>query len=389
MRARFAISVTSKTETCLAGGSSYILSRAHSLQQLGCCVDGCDPQDLKLVDEKRFRQRFGRELNLSQKADFSTRPTHVYLLCGWHTCSDIPLTSVPTSARRGESDIHIQIASGFSPIAKNGRRVVFEHSTERSLIKIEDVADFEVKGGRQILVWPAAGATQKDIEIFLFGPAWAALCHQRGILPLHASAIVTGKGITAFAGHSGVGKSTTAAWLNSFGYELIADDILPVSFNRNSIPGAWPYLRRLKLHPDPIIQLAFAPAEMVSETLDKGRYFVRPKRTGDDKWRRLDRIYLLENEVTDSHAPIEQITGVDAVHALVDQTYHFNFILGNRRFGDHLAFCTRLASKILIYRVRRSQLSDAGKKLGSLICAHLEGAELRPGLIISRPAPRE
>jgi hypothetical protein len=257
-------------------------------------------------------------------------------------------------------------------MGKSTGRFVFKHSAECSFIGIEGVADFEIREGRQIRVWLAAGATQKDIEIFLFGPAWATLCHQRGILPLHASAIVTGKGITAFAGHSGAGKSTTAALLNSLGYELIADDILPVSFNQDSIPGAWPYLRRLKLHRDPIIQLAYTPTEMVSETLDRAKYFVHPKRGGHDKWNRLERLYLLENHVTDSQVPIEQITGADAVRALVDQTYHFNFILGTRRFRDHLAFCTRLASKILIFRLHRSPLNDEGKKLGSLICAHLE-----------------
>ena len=107
---------------------------------------------------------------------------------------------------------------------------------------------------------------QKDIEIFLFGPVWATLCHQRGMLPLHASAIVTKGGITAFAGHSGAGKSTTAALLSSLEYELIADDILPVSFNHNSVPGAWPYLRRLKLRGDSINQLGLTPTEQVSET---------------------------------------------------------------------------------------------------------------------------
>jgi hypothetical protein len=215
---------------------------------------------------------------------------------------------------------------------------------------------------------------QKDIEIFLFGPAWATLCHQRGMLPLHASAVVTGKGIIAFAGHSGAGKSTIAGLLNSFGYELITDDILPVSFNRNSSPGAWPYLRRLKLQRDPIIQLGFRPTETVSETLDKEKYFVHPRCIGDDKWRRLDRLYLLENDLTGSDAPIKQITGVDAVRALVDQTYHFNYILGTRRFGDHLAFCTRLASNILIYRLHRCPSTDGGKKLASLVRLHVERA---------------
>jgi hypothetical protein len=85
--------------------------------------------------------------------------------------------------------------------------------------------------------------------------------------------------------------------------------------------------------------------------------------------------YLLENEndVTDSHVPIEQITGVDPVRALVDYASHFKFILDIRRFGHHLAPCARLASNILIYRLRRSP-SNAREKLGSLICTHLEGA---------------
>jgi hypothetical protein len=281
---------------------------------------------------------------------------------------------VPTSVNDERNfDILIEIATGRPPLLKTTSRFVFQHATECSLIQIKDVADFEIREGRQIRIWPATGASQKDIEIFLLGPAWATLCHQRGTLPLHASAIVTGKGVTAFAGHSGAGKSMTAGLLGSFGYELIADDILPVSFDRDSIPGAWPYLRRLKLHRNPIIQLALTPGERVSETLDKDKYFVHPTRSGDDKWRRLERIYLLENDTTDSLAPIEQLTGADAVRALVDQTYHFNFIRGTQLFADHLAFCTRLAGKVLIYRLRRSQF-DAGDKFGSLIRTHFEGA---------------
>ena len=169
----------------------------------------------------------------SQEIGFCTRGPYAYTLCGWRTRSDIPLTSVPTSTYGDESvDIVIQIAPGYSPIRKNGRRLTFEHSRECSLIGIEDVADFEVRRGREINVWPATGAAQKDIEIFLFGPVWATLCHQQGLLPLHASAILANGHITAFAGHSGVGKSTIAALLGSLGYELVADDILPISFDQ-------------------------------------------------------------------------------------------------------------------------------------------------------------
>jgi hypothetical protein len=215
---------------------------------------------------------------------------------------------------------------------------------------------------------------QKDVEIFLFGPVWATLCHQRGILPLHASAIATGGGVTAFAGRSGAGKSTIAALLECSDYELITDDILPVTFNQSSIPGAWPYLRRLKLRKDSIIELALTPTEPVSETLDKEKYFVRPKCAGPDKWSRIERIYLLEVDQTEAHASIDRIRGAEAVRALIDQTYHFEFILGSGRVRDHFETCTQLASKIAVYRVRRSPSFAPSPELGSLISAHLKMA---------------
>jgi hypothetical protein len=309
------------------------------------------------------------------KGKHLTNVMHRYLLCGWETHSDIPLTGVPTSVCDcANPDVVISLSTGEPPVMKKTGRFVFHHSTDRSHIKIDTIADFEIRDGRQIRVWPVAGVARKDVEIFLFGLAWATLCHQRGILPLHASAIVTGEGVTAFAGHSGAGKSTTAALLTSLGYGLVADDILPISFDQNSIPGAWPHLRRLKLRHDTVEQLGYTPAEIVSERLDKDKSFVRPSHIGDDKWRRLERLYLLESDLTDAPSPIEQVTGAEAARVLIDQTYHFAFIVQARRFGEHLRLCTHLAAEIPIYRVCRSPLSDAEKVFGPLICAHLQAA---------------
>ena len=303
------------------------------------------------------------------------------MLCGWHTLCEMVLTGVPTSPNGSKRiDIRIQVEAGVSPVKKGAQNVLFEHSAESSHIGIKGVADFEITEGRIIRIWPAAGAPQKDIEIFLFGPAWATLCHQRGLLPLHASAIVTERGITAFAGHSGVGKSTIAALLGSLDYELIADDILPISFDDNSVPGAWPYLRRLKLRSDSINQLGIVPTERVSEVLDKEKYFVHPRFAAADRWTKLERLYILETSQADSRISIDVLTGAEAVHALVDQTYHFPFILNSGLFREHLAFCTRLASKIAIYRLRRSLSFDGRKELGSVIAAHLDGGEAASAL---------
>jgi hypothetical protein len=314
---------------------------------------------------------------LSQRAEFRTKATHPYILSGWHTHSEIPLTSVPRSALDGKRvDVVIQMARGVSPILETSKQFLFEHSVELSRIRIGTVADFEVRAGKVITIWPAAGAAQKDIEIVLFGLVWATLCHQRGLLPLHASAIVRDEGIIAFAGHSGAGKSTTAALMHSSDHQVFADDILPIAFNENCEPGAWPYLRRLKLRRDSILQQALAPTEVVSERLDEDKYFVQPKYAADNRWCRLERLYLLEIDTNSSSNSIDQIVGAEAVRALIDQTYHRKFIEITRQFDYHLAFCAKLASKIAIYRLRRSSLSGAEQELKSLIRAHFDSKQV-------------
>ena len=302
------------------------------------------------------------------------KASYFYVLCGWRTRSDIPLTSLPSSQGTSASvDVRIEIVPNPSPIGKSAARGVAKHTAEYSLIRINGVADFEISEGRQIRVWPVTGTPQKDIEIFLFGPVWATLCHQREILPLHASAIVTEGRITAFAGHPGAGKSTTAALLGSFNYELMTDDILPINLDPDSVPGAWPYLRRLKLRGDSINRLGMTPVEQVSQ-LDSDKYFVLPKCAAADKWGSLERLYLLEINPADSRVSIEKITGAEAVHALVNYTYHFQFVLGSGRLGEHLSLCSQLASKITVYRVQRPQSFDGGRELGQIICAHLNNA---------------
>jgi hypothetical protein len=249
---------------------------------------------------------------------------------------------------------------------------VFEHSAAQSLIKIEEIAEFEVSEGRRIRVWLGPGAARKDAEIFLLGPAWASLCHQRGLLPLHASAIRTARGLVAFSGHSGAGKSTTAAAMVASGYELVTDDVLPISLNRDASPGAWPYLRRMKLRSDPIAQLALSPIEVVSTRLDREKKFVRPQLAAADEWVRLERIYLLDTGLGASRT-IHRLVGADAVRALVDQTYHFAFVLKSGRFRDHLEMCAHIASRVPIYRLPRLVGLDMENRLAAVIRRHLDG----------------
>ena len=169
----------------------------------------------------------------------STRVHYTYMVCGWHTRSEIPLSQARKSRRDPCGvDIRIQIASGVSPLRKmaNGSTLaIFEHDVEQSLIGIRNVADYEISRGQTYFGVAGRRRRQQGRRALSF---WTRLVDPMPsawtFLPLHASAVVTSGGITAFAGHSGAGKSTIAAFMCSLGHELVTDDVLPIRFWTNT-----------------------------------------------------------------------------------------------------------------------------------------------------------
>ena len=98
-------------------------------------------------------------------------------------------------------------------------------TAERYLLNIAGVADFYVADGARVHLQLAPSAAAADVSTYLLGSIFGVLCHQNGLLPLHASAVYNGGAVTAFLGDSGAGKSTLAACLQDRGHNIISDDI--------------------------------------------------------------------------------------------------------------------------------------------------------------------
>lgn len=109
--------------------------------------------------------------------------------------------------------------------------VACQCAENRVLIATPCGVRFLVEGGESIR-WAmdeGRGATAVDVRTFLIGAAWPALALQRGLLPLHASAVSRGGVVHGFTAGAGVGKSTTAAGLAGRGWSFFADDVLLVA----------------------------------------------------------------------------------------------------------------------------------------------------------------
>jgi len=122
--------------------------------------------------------------------------------------------------------------------------ICYRNYTDKFLMKVDGVACFLVENGNSITIDRAEGGSDDEIRLFLLGSAFGALIHQRGILPLHGSAIVVNNQALIFSGISGAGKSTLAAGFMKRGYMLLTDDVCVITLDNEGKPIAHPGYRK-------------------------------------------------------------------------------------------------------------------------------------------------
>ncbi len=132
-------------------------------------------------------------------------------------------------------------------------------------------AHFRVTGGNHIAIDALPAATADDLVSFTLGSAMSALLQQRGLLPLHASSVVTDQGALLITGRSGAGKSTLVAELVRLGLPLLADDVTAIGADARGRPVAMPGLPALRLWRDALERIGEQPAAYrpVRDEVDK------------------------------------------------------------------------------------------------------------------------
>jgi hypothetical protein len=166
------------------------------------------------------------------------------------------------------------------------------------------------------------GADIHSIRLFLFGAAFGALLHQRGILPLHGSAVVTARGAVIFAGVSGSGKTTLACAFHQKGYPVITDDVCAI--RTGAAPAVMPGIPWLMLWADTIEKLGID-----SSGLDRARpqiaKYVLPIEDFAGEPAAIRAIYILESASSKLSAPTP-VQGLRKVETLARNLYRPQFV---------------------------------------------------------------
>lgn len=245
---------------------------------------------------------------------------------------DLRQASLPDALPGGEeADWHLQAADG------------------EALLMVPAVGRFLMAHGERILVDPLPEATPRQLRLFLLGSALGILAHQRGLLPLHANAIVAGDGAFAFCGPSGAGKSTLAAHFEQAGYPLLSDDVCPLEIDAEGRALAWPGVPRLKLWPDAACALGHDPSTLERVTEDIEKYQLAHAGPGPARPVPLRRLYVLNRAQAGDDGRIVRLHGRDAMAAVLANTYRGFYLARMGLAARHFHQCVSMLRTVQVY----------------------------------------
>ena len=194
------------------------------------------------------------------------------------------------------------------------------------------------EGGEVWCTWEGS-ATIADAAVYLRGPILGFALRLRGVVCLHASAVVLESSGIAILAASGGGKSTTAATFAKLGYMVLADDLVALA-RQNGQLLALPGCPRVNLWPDAVESLFGDPETLprviprggVNDWWDKRFVDLEPGSQFQTEPAPLKAIYILgARSRRDGPPMIESMSAQDAFVWLTDGTHAVYALDGKMR----------------------------------------------------------
>ena len=122
-------------------------------------------------------------------------------------CPELPFLALEA----GKPDVTIRLLPSSEDALEPLENGYYEVQPGIFRLAVQGVAQYRVEEGSRIFIEPLPDVPLEKVRLFLLGSAMGALLYQRGLFPLHGSAVETPWGAMIFVGAQGAGKSTLAA----------------------------------------------------------------------------------------------------------------------------------------------------------------------------------
>ncbi|MDG0814411.1 phosphoenolpyruvate carboxykinase (ATP) [Cohnella rhizosphaerae] len=272
--------------------------------------------------------------------------------------SDIAFPELPEWVEPDESaaaqGIRVELAElndAWSALSQPGRRSFA--APGRVMFRVPGTAIYDIRDGRHIAVCPEAHADPDELRLFILGSCMGAALMQRGLLPLHGSAVAIDGQAYGIVGESGAGKSTLAAAFLQAGFPLISDDVIALDFSEEFVrPLVIPSYPQQKLWQQSLDGFGISN-ESLRPIFKRETKFAVPLKAGYHS-QPLPLAGLFELDKTERNEPsLVPVAKLDRLSLLRRHTYR-NFWLDRLGMTDwHFRMTAGMAARIDVYRLER------------------------------------
>lgn len=214
-------------------------------------------------------------------------------------------------------------------------------------IRWKDHFEFLISGdGKQVWWRKLRDVPDEVFFTYFLGQVLSFCLLNRGVEPLHATAVVVNGSAIAFLGDSGQGKSTLAATFLGAGFPLLTDDVLVLEFRGDTVL-AHPSQPKIKLCPDTADALLQGRRAIPMNTFTSKMVFSLEPGQHVGEVVRLRSIYVLPEDASSSDISIRRLSGRASFLPLVKNTFNTR-VLNSLRLQQQFDFAGRLVSRVPI-----------------------------------------
>ncbi|MEH7076438.1 aldolase [Neobacillus drentensis] len=251
------------------------------------------------------------------------------------------------------SNLWLELSDSKSTLVMNEMLVMF---------KVADTAIFLIEKGKRITVSPINQYKEDIIRLYLLGSCMGAVLMQRGILPLHGSAVAINGKAYAIIGDSGAGKSTLASAFLHKGYQLLTDDVIGIYFTKENEPMVIPSYPQQKLWQNSLDEFGINNRELRPIYQRETKFAIPIKNQFSSIPLPLSGLFeLVITEKED--VELKQIEGLYRLQTLLIHTYR-NLLIKNLGLTNwHFTNSTKIVNQINMYQLQRPKKKFTANEL--------------------------
>jgi len=238
-------------------------------------------------------------------------------------------------------------------------------------LKVDGVAQYYVALGKKIIIEPEENVSNDLIRLYCLSNAFAALLHQRKIIPLHCAAVLDNDQLVMIFGDSGAGKSTTMAGLISKGFLPFSDDVcVPEKGGDNKwrFYSSYPMMKFWKSTLE-MKDLKLQSDRKIRSDMDKYGIYFHDQFCLESK--NPMAIFILKKTSDIEHPILSKINGIQLFQELDKNAYRGEYLRATSLKREHFIFLSQLANQVVCFILQRPEIGENHEQVIKIISEEL------------------